>query len=149
MRALTGWIFSLFLVGVAPPAYTMGCPLLIVTSQSAPVDTLPQTAIRRLYLGIPYQTQMGSLKPLRNISDDMLQEVFLQKILFMSKNAYQRILASRLVQRRAAGPARYEDLDELIQDLQSNPLFISYIWYSQLPANNQLKVLLTVPCENY
>jgi hypothetical protein len=78
----------------------------------------------------------------------MLKEVFLQKILFMSRNAYRRALATRLVQLGEAGPAEFRDTNKLIKALLSNPTLVSYLWSSQQPGDGRLKVLLEVPCEN-
>jgi len=145
----TGWLLLLLLgAGVLPAGYAMECPLLVVANRAAPVDRLSPKAIRRLYLGVPYQTESGQLQPIRNASDPILREVFLQKILFMSKNSYRRVLANRLVRLREAGPAEYRDVNKLIKALRTNPRLISYIWTSNLPVDGQLKVLLDVPCEN-
>lgn len=122
--------------------------MLVVAASSSPVDHMTRQELRRLYLGVHYQTRYGRLKPVRNEADAMLREVFLQKILFMSKNAYQRALATRLVQLGEAGPAEFRDTKKLIQALHSNPSLVSYLWSSQLPGDGSLKVLLEVPCEN-
>lgn len=141
-------ILLLLCAGASPASHAMDCPLLVVASRAAPIDYLTRNTARRLYLGVPYQTDIGQLQPALNESDPMLQEVFLQKILFLSKNSYRRILARRMVQLRIAGPARYENTDKLIAALRANARMISYLWQSQIPEDGQLKVLLEVPCEN-
>ncbi len=148
VRTLPGLLLLLSLTAALSTARAEDCPLLVVADLSAPIDALSRKTIRRLYLGAPYQTGIGPLKPARNASNSVLQEVFLQKIMFMSKNAYRRVLASRLVRLSEAGPPEYRDSDELIQALYDNPRLVSYIWQSQLPADGYLKVLLEVPCEN-
>lgn len=135
------------LVGLSSTAMAEQCPLLVVASQSSPVNALSRKMVRRLFLGVSYQTDIGRLKPVRNVSDSMLQEVFLQKILFMSKNTYRHILARRLVRLREAGPVAYRKTDRLIQALNTNPRLVSYIWHTQLPTDGRLKVLLEVPCD--
>ena len=131
-----------------PELHAMECPLLVVASATAPVDKLTRKTIRRLYLGVHYATPQGPLQPLRNMSDPLLQEVFLQKILFMSKNAYRRVLATRLVRLREPGPPEFRNIDRLIEALKSDPLRISYIGRDQLPADGSLKILSEVPCES-
>jgi len=147
VRRLTGLLLLLPAAIISLPVNAIECPLLVVASQTAPVDTLPPKMIRRLFLGVPYQTRIGPLKPVRNTSDAMLQEVFLQKILFMSKNTYRRVLASQLVRLREPGPAEYRETEKLIQALYTDPRLISYIWHSQLPADSHLKILLDIPCD--
>lgn len=141
-------LLMLVSTGVSPTAHTIECPLLLVASHATPIEHLPQRTIRRLYLGVPYQTELGRLQPALNTSDPMLQEVFLQKIMFMSKKSYRYVLARRMVQMREAGPPRYKDTDKLIAALNADARMISYIWHPQLPGDNQLKILLEVPCEN-
>ncbi len=147
VRQLTVWLLLITLTGLSSTAMAKECPLLVVASQSSPVNVLSRKMVRRLFLGVSYQTETGPLKPVRNVSDTMLQEVFLQKILFMSKNTYRHILANRLVRLREAGPAKYRKTDSLIQALNTNPRLISYIWHTQLPRDGHLKTLLKIPCD--
>jgi len=141
-------LLALLLTGfISPASFAMECPLLVVAASSSPVDHLTRRELRRLYLGVPYQTRSGQLKPVRNESDPMLREVFLQKIMFMSRNAYQRALATHLVQLREAGPAVYTNAGELINALLAKPDLVSYIWSSEQPEDGGLKILLEVPCE--
>ncbi len=148
MRKPNGFVLLVLGMLVLTPAQAMDCPMVIVVNHSAPVDALSQKTIRRLYLGVPFSTQAGNLNPARNLSRPMLEQVFLQKILFMSEMAYRRVLATRLVRLREAGPPVYKDSSRLIKALQENPLLISYLWRSQLPDDGSLKVLLEVPCSN-
>ena len=147
VRQLTVLLLLMTLTGLSLNADAIECPLLVVASQSSPVNALSRKMVRRLFLGVSYQTTAGPLKPVRNLSDAMLQEVFLQKILFMSKNTYRRILANRLVRLREAGPAEYRETNKLIRALNTNPRLVSYIWHTQLPGDGQLKTLLKVPCD--
>lgn len=138
----------LFCLGIASLSQAMECPLLMVARHDAPVEQLTQKEIRRLFLGVAHKTPSGQLQPIRNTSDHMLQEVFLQKIMFMSKNTYHRALANHLVRKRKAGPTKYPDIDKLIKALQDNSKLISYIWKTNLPADGTLKILLSIPCKN-
>ncbi len=126
----------------------MDCPLLIVASPDVAVDHLSRREVRRLYLGIPYRTRNGLLQPARNTSDRLIQEVFLQKILAMTETLYQRLLAMHLVRLRQPGPVTIDDPHRLIELLRDRPDLVSYLWASDLPPGNTLKVLLEVPCEN-
>ncbi len=145
------WLMLLLLLGIAPPltVFAMDCPLLVVAAQSAPVDHLTREDVRRIYLGVPYQVGGHTLHPIRNTSSTILQEVFLQKILAMSKNAYRRVLASRLVRLREPGPAEIDDTRQLVRILVNNPYLVSYLWKSDMPGHKQLKILLEVPCESH
>jgi len=147
VRQLTVLLLLITLSSLSSTAIAIECPLLIVASRSSPVNALSRKMVRRLFLRVSYRTESGPLKPVRNISDAMLQEVFLQKILFMSKNTYRRILANRLVRLREAGPAEYRETDRLIQALYANPRLVSFIWHTQLPGDGHLKTLLEVPCD--
>ena len=144
----TRWLLLALLLAafISPAGFAMECPLLVVTAASSPVEHLTRRELRRLYLGVPYQTRNGQLKPVRNESDPMLREVFLQKIMFMSRNSYQRALATRMVQLREAGPAEYTNTGELVRALLTKPGLVSYIWESEQPEDGGLKILLEVPC---
>lgn len=148
MTRISRILLALLLTGfISPASFAMECPLFVVAAASSPVDHITRHELRRLYLGVPYQTRSGQLKPVRNESDPMLREVFLQRIMFMSRNAYQRALATHLVPLREAGLAEYANTGKLISALLAKPGLVSYIWSSEHPEDGGLKILLEVSCK--
>ncbi|HHJ16365.1 MAG TPA: hypothetical protein ENJ80_06665 [Gammaproteobacteria bacterium] len=132
---------------ISPACLGMDCSLAVVANSSAGTDVLSPQEVRRIYLGAPYSSRDGTLYPLQNNSNPILQEVFLQKILFMSRNAYKRILASRLEQEGFTEPPVYDDQEQLLRRLKTDNRAITYLLESSLPTDGSLKILLSQPCE--
>ncbi len=132
---------------MSPACLGMNCSLLVVSDWSSGINSLTAQEVRRIYLGVAHPGPDGILRPLRNQSDAVLHEVFLQKILYMSGNAYRYALASRLVRQRVAGPPEYDNQDKLIDQLHADRNAISYLLAKDLPEDGGLKVLLSQPCD--
>ncbi len=122
--------------------------LVIVADRHSPVGNLTWREVRHLYLGVAKVTEHGAIHPLINAADPELQEIFLQKVLFISRNAYRRLLARHLVTRRVSGPEQIDDLRKLIARLHADPNAISYIWLSDLPTDASLKPILVLHRES-
>jgi len=132
---------------ISPASPGMDCSLVVVADSSSSVDKLTAQEVRRIFLGVSHKGSGDTLYPLRNTSDPILEEIFLQKILFMSANSYRRALAGRMVRTRVAGPPAYQDQAELIKHLHEDPRSITYLLATDLPDDGSMKVLLSQPCD--
>lgn len=108
----------------AVPAADTG---VLVAPVSSPVATLPPADVRKAYLGVPVTINGETLLPLRNTSDPVLEEAFLQKVLFMSRDAYERLLLTR-VMRGGVRPGSYDSETQLLNALTANRATITYMW---------------------
>ena len=70
-----------------------------------------------------------------------MTEVFLQKIIFMSKRDYERQLVSRVFRTGGQRPAAYDNADELVEKLLGTPGSVSFMWATQLEQHEDLKSL--------
>jgi hypothetical protein len=68
----------------------------------------------------------------------------LQKIIFMSRNRYERQLVARVFRQGGKRPSVFRDLDDLVAELQASPNSITYMWSSQFEAVEGLKELGTL-----
>jgi len=113
--------------------------LVVVCSVESPLTSISNTEVRKLFLGVPVIKGNTRLNPLRNVSDKDIEEVFLQKVIFMSKRDYERRLLSTVFRRGGERPVTYSDTGELIGQLKSSPDSLSYMWSDQIEQLEELR----------
>ena len=101
--------------------------LVLVASARSPIAALSQADVRRLYLGIPSTQDGHEIIPVRNAVDHTVQEIFLQRVLFMSSQAYERQISARLYRTGGNRVAEYFSLRELAAALHADPWAVSYM----------------------
>ena len=115
--------------------------LVLVSSSSTELESLSHADVRKLFLGIPIIKDNIRLLPVLNTGDPLMTEIFLQKIIFMSKRDYERQLVSRVFRSGGQRPAEYDNADELVEKLISTPGSVSFMWATQLEQHKDLRSL--------
>src|SRR5665647_535567 len=69
--------------------------IAIVASSHSGIKAISAKEVRRAYLGASIVLNGIEIKPLLNQTDKLVGEVFLQKVLFMSAEAYERLQLAR------------------------------------------------------
>ncbi len=131
----------LCLICVSSTAQTVQRSLLLVCSDNAKLESLAHADVRKLFLGVPLIVDQVRLKPILNASDPLATDVFLQKVIFMSRRQYERQLLSRVFRLGDQRPPEYEDIDFLAKALLDTPDSLSYMWSEQLEHLTGLKSL--------
>lgn len=116
--------------------------LVVVASADSGITALSTAEIRKLFLGIVVEQQGRSLLALRNQTDPVLHEVFLQKVMFMSGPMYERTLLTRLLRTKATRPEAYDSEPALLQALHANPGAVTYMWASRAADLPDLRVVV-------
>lgn len=125
-------------------AFSVGLDLVLVTSSTSTITSLTPEQVRKLYLGIPLFSNGQTIKPLLNHSDGYLQEVFMQKVMFMSTPAYERQILSRVFRMGGNRPPAYTGLHKLLNALKSDPSTLTYMYSDEASAHPELKILGTL-----
>lgn len=127
----------------ADPALAAGGgQLLLVTGTHSNIPTLSPDDVRRLYLGTAFTTTDGQpIEPLRNTSDPLLEEVFLQKVMFMSGPMYERALMLGVVRAGGARPTAYRSVADLLQALRGRRNTVSYVWRDAILNADDLRIV--------
>ncbi len=131
----------LFFVGIQLPLAGTERQLVIVNSIDSPVTSISFNEFRKLFLGVPIIKKNLKLKPLLNYSDSELENIFLQKIVFMSKRNYERRLLSRVFRQGGERPTEYDNFYELISALNKTDNALSYVWSDQIRENDHIKII--------
>ncbi|MCQ8117378.1 hypothetical protein [Methylomonas rosea] len=115
--------------------------LVLATSTNSSMPALTVQEARKLFLGVPLEKGGEHPVPLLNISDPLIFEVFLQKVAFMSANAYESQTISVVFRLGGKRPESFNDLKSLVDTLQQNPGTVTYLWEDQVRANQGLKAV--------
>src|SRR5450631_4252372 len=124
-------IFTILLAAFALPSmvYAEEQRIAIVASAGSSFKAISVKEVRRAYLGASVVLDGVEIKPLLNKTDKLTGEVFLQKILFMSAEAYERQLIAR-VSRGGSRPKAFENLTDLLAALQNDNSAITFMLYA-------------------
>lgn len=115
--------------------------LLLVCDANSTLTYLSPTEIRRLFLNVPVVKDGVQLKPLRNVSDPHITNVFLQKVIFMSERSYKRKLLSRIFRYGGKNIPVYSNIAELKAELHLFPEAVTYMWSDQIEHDDGVKSL--------
>jgi hypothetical protein len=115
--------------------------LVLVANANSELGTLSPPEIRRLYLGAAVVRNGQQLEPLRNLSDASLQEIFLQRVVYLSERAYERQIISKVFRLGGRRPVAYDDADELLEALRKSPNTVSYMWADMVPTGEGIAVV--------
>ncbi|MDO9371260.1 MAG: hypothetical protein Q7U07_01525 [Gammaproteobacteria bacterium] len=118
----------LMLACVAHATYSAERRMVLVSSDQLTLPPPSARDLRRLFLGVPIIKDGHTLVPLRNNTDPMLHEVFLQKIVFLSARNYEHHLLSQVFRLGGQRPELYSDMNELVSALKTRPGAVTYMW---------------------
>lgn len=139
MRRLTA-IALLLCCLVAPARPTSQAVVLVVRADSS-VSSLDSVTVRKLFLGFPVLVNGIPLHPLRNRSDPLLDEIFLQQIVGMSQSSYDRQILIGVNRQRSLRPAELASVADVVAALTADPNAVSFMWRRDVGHNSNLRVI--------
>jgi len=115
---------------------------LVLVSGTGPGDgELTPNQLRRVFLGIPVSVDGKNIRALRNTSDPLLNEVFLQKVVYMSERRYKRQLVAQTFRTGQMRPPVFKTDEELVQALKSITGSVSVMWERDARKDGSLHVI--------
>lgn len=114
--------------------------IVIVASSGSVITAISAKDVRRAYLGATVVLKGVEVKPLLNQSNKLAAEVFLQKVLYMSAEAYERQLLARSFQ-GGIRPKSYEDVTELMKALHDNGAAITFMLYESAVNTPGIRII--------
>lgn len=118
--------------------------LVLVCRTDSMLPALTAKDARKVYLGAPLIVAGQRVEALRNRSDVFLDEVFLQKVVFLSGPVYERQVLSRVFRLGGQKPAVYDGVPELLSALRRSPAAVTYMWADSLRAHPELHAVATL-----
>jgi hypothetical protein len=114
--------------------------IVIVASEESVIKAISAKEVRRAYLGATIVLDGVEIKPLLNQTDKLAEEVFLQKVLFMSAEAYERQLLARAF-RGGNSPKAYEIRNDLLTALQNDNATITFMLYGTAMTTPGIRII--------
>lgn len=114
--------------------------IVIVTGEGSKINTISAKEVRRAYLGAIIVQNGIEIKPLRNQSDKLAEEVFLQKVLFMSAEAYERQILA-LTFRGGNILKAYDKLNDLLSVLQNDNTTITFMLFGTAMTTPGIRII--------
>lgn len=102
--------------------------MVLVTGVENDFAPLTNKELKRVYLGLPVTRNGEEVTPIRNHSDMLLHEVFLQHIIFMSSRNYERQLTSKTLRSGKKRISEHSSHQELINDMHMSKNGVTYLW---------------------
>jgi len=100
--------------------------------------------LRKLFLGMPVQGKQHYLKPLVNVSDQQLENVFYQSVVAMSRKSFQAKTLMQKLRFAFAVPKQFEDQSLLLAELQKSPTGVTYMWQRDADKIENIRVIRTL-----
>jgi hypothetical protein len=128
-------------IGGSPALHPAERQVVLVVSAESPVQQLEPIEVQKLFLGWPVARDNHTLRPVRNVSDAALSDVFLQYVVAMSQSAYDRRILAQVLQQGRPRPLELAKSSEVIKALSTDRYAVSYMWLNDVPANPRLRVI--------
>lgn len=116
--------------------------LVLVTNAQSPISQLTPDEARKLYLGMPIVVDGKVMHPLRNNTDATVQEMFMQKVMFMSTPAYERQILARVFRTGGTRPPVFTEMRDLLKALESDRNAVTYMPRDAATATSGVKIVL-------
>lgn len=102
--------------------------LVLVAKNNVDMKSFSPRDLRKIFLGNKVYQNNTRIVPLINKATPILDEVFLQKIVFMSKRHFNRQIMSNVYRRGLTKPKSYQSVDDAVRMLNEIPNTITYMW---------------------
>ena len=115
--------------------------VVLVAASNSPLHDLESLELRKIYLGFIVKQDGKIVKGLRNTIDKNLNSIFLQTIVAMSEKSYTRRLLLLTLRQGIPRPKEYDEIDDLLKALSTNPASITYMWKEDAVQSPDIKIL--------
>jgi hypothetical protein len=129
------------LLCLVAPARPATQEVVLVVRADSPVTDLDSVSVRKLFLGLPVLVNGTPLHPLRNRSDPLLDEIFLQQVVAMSQSSYDRQMLIGVNRQLSLRPTEYKQVADVIAALSADPYAVSFMWNKDVAHNPGLRVI--------
>jgi hypothetical protein len=131
----------LILCLAAAPAWPASQAVVLVVRADSPVSEMDSVTVRKLFLGLPVLVNGRPLRPLRNRSEPLLDEIFYQQIVAMSQSSYDRHILIGVNRQGWLRPAEYSSEASVLAALTADPNAVTYMWQRDIGHNPGIRVI--------
>lgn len=118
--------------------------LVLVTHQSSGISSVSASQMRRAFMGLTVSVPQGPLRPIINESNESLRMAFLQHVVGLTEQMYQRRRLSLELQQGVTRPLAVRDQHQLVDRLRMLPTGVSFMWRSEALREPELRILRVI-----
>ena len=100
---------------------------VLVSASDTPIAEFTNKELRMLFLGYSVTKNAQKVEPLINASDKVTYNGFLQKVMFMSENNYDRKLVTRVFRHGGERPRKFNKRNDLIENLKMRSNTVTFV----------------------
>jgi hypothetical protein len=115
--------------------------VVLVAASTSPLQDIGSLELRKIFLGFTVKHDRQPIKGIRNVGDEDLDRIFLQTVVAMSKKSYMRRQLSQTLRKGLPRITEYDNSDDLLEALSTNPYSISYMWEHVAEREPGIKIL--------
>jgi hypothetical protein len=113
--------------------------VMLVTNEACAMRTISMLDVRKAYLGISISYEGLGIRAYRLNSDDMLNQIFFQSVVAMSKKSYERRLLSLLLKFGTPRPRELRSVEGLVAAVRNSECGIAYMWGDDAKSMSGIK----------
>lgn len=117
---------------------------VLFTSRGCNVDEFSMLEVRKAFLGISVEKTGHPVSAFRYVADPVLNDVFLQSVVNMTRRTYERRLLSMLVKYGNPRPPEHEEFDKLVAAIVDQGCGLSLGWRDNVEREPELRIIRTV-----
>lgn len=115
--------------------------VVLVTSSDGGIQELSALDIRKAYLGVNVIVNNRSVRAIRLLSDERLNQIFMQSVIAMSERSYERRLLSLTLRFGRPRPEQVDSPEQLRQVLNGSANSIGYMWREDAEREPGLRIV--------
>ncbi|VAW60014.1 hypothetical protein MNBD_GAMMA08-2971 [hydrothermal vent metagenome] len=115
--------------------------LVLVSSTHSSIEQLKPSLVRKIFLNFHTSFNNQHLTPLINSSNELLYEIFLQKVVYMSERNYDRYLIAKTFRSGIPRPEKFSNTKKLITALQSISGSVSVMWKKNAIDEKNIRII--------
>lgn len=115
--------------------------LVLVSSTHSSIEQLKPSLVRKIFLNFHTSFNNQHLIPLINSSNELLYEIFLQKVVYMSERNYDRYLIAKTFRSGIPRPEKFSSTKTLISALQSISGSVSVMWKKNAIDEKNIRII--------
>jgi hypothetical protein len=130
------WLFLAILPGQA-----FSEEFVLVTSALVEYENFSNLELRKVFLGYSLSKGEQTVQAVINTAQEDSYNRFLQMVVAMSANRYERQLLSQSFRQGSSRPEIFDDIASLKQSLINQPGAISFMWRRDIATSPDLHVI--------
>lgn len=118
--------------------------LVLVVRADSPIQSLDSLTVRKAFIGLTVSSEGNTIRPLINATQPSLQAAFLQHVVGLSEQMYERRALTLALQQGLAQPTTFVVQSDLLRVLLANPYAVTFMWQSTADGIKDVRIIRTL-----